>query len=190
MKTMKLTISPYSTKSVPRPMPSTRATRVSSSGKKMENAATQANRTSIMRRMARCLAFEPPRISAKDTTMTASTRATWTMICTISPKEEVSDDIDRVQQRLALGFRVVRIDDLHGVFNPARIHLRQLMDKFGGVSHAVLLQVDAVGNCRAEGTEAVVCIGQRHSGRKPRLHGGSPQHQPLQRRQLCAVIKE
>src|SRR6478672_1270833 len=171
-------------------MPMRCATRVSSSGKKMENAATQVNRTSMMRRMARCRALEPPRISASDIMTTARTRTIWTIICTISPKKEISNDIDRVQQGLAFGFGIVGVDDFDRLFDPPGIHLGKLVDQFGGVRHPVLLQVEAAGHTGAEGPQSVVRIRQGHAGGKAGLYSGRTEDQPLHGGQLCPVIEE
>src|SRR6476620_7933602 len=140
-------------------MPRERASMVSSSGKKIENAATSAKITSMIRRIARCRAFEPPRMSARETTTTASTRTIWTMICNFSPKQKVSDDVDGIQQGLAFCLGVVGVDDLNGVLHPARADLGDLMDQFRGVRHPVLGQVDLAGNVRPDGAQPVVRVG-------------------------------
>src|SRR5450756_65334 len=156
------TIRTYSSRSVPRPTPTTCARAFQASGKRTEATAKSTNAIRATRRSARWRAPRGARRPISATELMATSRMTLIHMGDLLV-EEFGEDVHGVEQRLPLLAGVVGVEDVHRLLDVPESGLPDLLDDLRGVRHAVLLDRERGRPGAVERTQTIVRVRQPHA---------------------------
>src|SRR6266540_3300356 len=181
----------YSTRSAPRPTPRRWATRVTSSGRSTPYTLAIRNSTNPIRLLA--CSRTPCRLRTKTISRvpTHSSSRIWiSMSDPPVPDRDVEQDVDAVDQGLALRPGVVGGHDGHRNLDHPPVGPREQGRDLRGVRHAVHGDPQLLGHRTGEQPQPVVGVGQPQPPRGGAEQYDRAQHQPLEPRYRRRAFQE